>query len=249
MNKKTKQERIDELGTGNYRWYQPIRFDENLMTHSNKYSDNVFYNLQTFGTNKWNNYIKPNIPFDLKGKTVLDVGCNAGLFLIESLRAGASFAYGIEPSDGAQFNNGFDKQAELVVEIFSEIDNVDYSKKIKIINKELHKVDFYKEIDRNIDITYAMNVLYWLTYSDEVGSINMPEEVMQQCIDKIFSSSDYLLIVGDENVERSRVASRQNSLGCSLRTTLPFLENRVIVKQFIEQRPKERHPIIFLARR
>ena len=138
------QQKIDKLGQGKYWWYQPIQFNEKYKTHSRKVSDKIFYSRKTFGINKWNNYVKPNLPFDLKGKVVLDVGCNAGLFLIQAIKEGAEFAYGIEPSDSHKFDNGFDKQAKLVIDIFSEIDfrNVD---EINSCGKKL-KINFFQHI-------------------------------------------------------------------------------------------------------
>jgi tRNA (mo5U34)-methyltransferase len=63
---------------------------------------------------KWRQFAHA-IPFDLRGKTVLDVGCNAGYYSLEMKRRGADRVVGIDYDDGylaqARFAaevNGFD---------------------------------------------------------------------------------------------------------------------------------------------
>ena len=240
------QKIIDRCGNDGKWWYQPIKFKDNVMTHSNKWSDAVFYSKRTFGINKWNNFVIPFLPFALENKTILDIGCNAGIFLIQAIRAGAKFAYGIEP-DG--FNLGFYNQCTLVMDMFSEIDEIDYNNKIKIINKECNNVDWKKDFLYKIDITFAYNVLYWLTFSDENGSIPQAEKVLKSILENISKTSKYLIIMGDEkDVKSARRRKCKNYLGTSVDKTLPLLNDYDIEKVWIEDSPIERNPSIIVAK-
>lgn len=237
---------IDSYGNDGKWWYQPIQFKNNVMTHSKKYKDDLFYSMRTFGINKWNNYVVPFLPFNLKDKVVLDIGCNSGIFLIQAIRAGASFVYGIEPDVS---NLGFYKQCLFVIDMFSEIDNFDYKSKIKVIKKKAHKIDWKKDFDKKINITLAYSVLYWASFNDENGSIDNPNEIINSIISGVFSISDYFIIMGDEFVQNIRKLKNQNSLCTSVETTLPFFNNYIIEKIWIEDRPLERSPSIIVAKK
>ena len=54
--------------------------------------------LGDFPAIKWNK-VKSEIPSDLEGATVLDIGCNAGFYSIEMKRRGASYVLGIDVDD------------------------------------------------------------------------------------------------------------------------------------------------------
>ena len=42
---------------------------------------------------------KIGLPKDLKGQTVLDIGCNAGAYLLECRKRGAKHLVGVEPNE------------------------------------------------------------------------------------------------------------------------------------------------------
>lgn len=242
------QKFINGFGNDSTRWwYQPIKFKDGVMTHSKKWDDARFYSERTFGINKWNNFVVPFLPFGLKGKVVLDIGCNAGIFLIQAVKAGAEFVYGIEPDS---FNLGFYDQCMTVVDVFSEIEGIDYHKKIKILRKEAHRIDWLETFPQGIDITFAYNVLYWMTFSDEKGSIPNADTVLKKLLADISTVSSYLIIMGDEKPNSTRRRKEGNYLCVGKKRTLPFLEKYNIEKTWIENPPieKHRHPSIIVAK-
>src|SRR3954467_12221509 len=63
---------------------------------------------------KWDRF-QNAIPLDLRGKTVLDIGCNAGFYSIEMKRRGADRVLGID------FDDSYLEQARFAAEV-SELD-------------------------------------------------------------------------------------------------------------------------------
>lgn len=246
------QKELDKFNEGiqSQWWYQPIKFCDGLMTHSYKWSDDVFYKNSTFGENKWNNYISKFLPINLKDKVILDIGSNAGYFLLKSVKNGAKLAYGIEPNQscGNQFNNGFDKQHKLVIDIFSEVDGINYSRKIKLISKEMHNIDWLKNIGQAVDITFAFNVLYWLTFSDEKGNIKNARIKLQEIINNIARNSKWFFIICDEATERFRLKTKRNFYCTGISQTKPFLKHFDIITEWKEQPPKDREVSIIIAK-
>src|ERR1041385_2692518 len=66
--------------------------------------------LGDYPSNKWRRFAHA-IPSDLRGKTVLDIGCNAGFYAIEMKRRGADRVLGID------FDPEYLAQARLAAEI------------------------------------------------------------------------------------------------------------------------------------
>ena len=64
----------------------------------------------------------PHLPADLNGKSVLDIGCNAGFYSIEMKRRGASRVLGIDSDDR------YLAQARLATEVLGYDDNVEFAK-------------------------------------------------------------------------------------------------------------------------
>ena len=77
------QQRIAELGD----WFQNMNLG-GVMTAPNHF-------LGDYPAVKWR-HIAGAIPADLRGKTVLDIGCNAGFYAIEMKRRGADRVLGID---------------------------------------------------------------------------------------------------------------------------------------------------------
>jgi tRNA (mo5U34)-methyltransferase len=87
------------------------------------------------------------LPWDLSGKTVLDVGCNAGFFSIEMKRRGAARVVGIDTDER------YLSQARLAVEVAeTEVD--------------LRRLDVYRvaELGERFDVVLFMGVLYHLRH-------------------------------------------------------------------------------------
>jgi tRNA (mo5U34)-methyltransferase len=87
------------------------------------------------------------LPWDLTGKTVLDVGCNAGFFSIEMKKRGAARVVGIDSDER------YLAQARLAVEVAET-------------EVELRKLDVYHvaELGERFDIVLFMGVLYHLRH-------------------------------------------------------------------------------------
>jgi len=237
------QKTLDDYNKGPRWWYQPIKFKEGVMTHSPKRSDKVFYSRKTFGVNKWKNYVLPFLPFDLKDKVVLDIGSCAGVFLVEAIRAGAKFVYGIEQPDST---GGFYDGCMIALDIWSEVDDFDYHSKIKIVKKMLHNVNWEEDIPQQVDISLAYNVLYWATM--EIKDLNMAKATMDKIIEGIAQTTRYLIVMGDENIQRARKVKGENSFCSANTTTIPFLGSFDIEKEWVENPPLDREPSIVVAK-
>jgi tRNA (mo5U34)-methyltransferase len=87
------------------------------------------------------------LPTDLRGKTVLDVGCNAGFYAFEMARRGAARVVGID-SDPRYL-----AQARLAARVLG-------------LNVELRELDVYRvaELRERFDLVIFMGVLYHLRH-------------------------------------------------------------------------------------
>lgn len=104
--------------------------------------------LGDFPAFKWKQ-IAPHIPEDLTGKTVLDIGCNAGFYTLELAKRGADVtAIDLDPH--------YLKQATWVKSQFEHL-------KGKISFKHQQVYDLARE-EKKYDIVWFMGVLYHLRY-------------------------------------------------------------------------------------
>ncbi len=96
---------------------------------------------------KWRN-IAPAIPEDLTGKTVLDIGCNAGFYSMEMKRRGADRVVGID------FDDKYLNQARFAAEV-NGFDNI-----------EFQKLSVYDvaQLGEKFDVVIFMGVLYHLRH-------------------------------------------------------------------------------------
>jgi len=87
------------------------------------------------------------LPRDLRGKTVLDVGCNAGFYAFEMARRGADRVVGIDR------DRRYLAQARLASEVLG-------------LPVELRELDVYRvaELDERFDVVIFMGVLYHLRH-------------------------------------------------------------------------------------
>jgi len=156
-------------------WYQDITFPngEKSISTMNKFGDSN-------GLKKWD-IIKPYLR---KGK-FLDIGCNAGLFLVKASEHYETL-YGIEKS---QY---FIKQGVYVLKQFGIDANVINS---DVLDVEWNKIPL-------IDTTIAMNSLYWIGYSDEEGYIPDWESLIDIFLTRLSMNTKELVTVGSETVDR-----------------------------------------------
>lgn len=160
-------------------WYTPVAFTNGVRTHAPDRTDKDFYEDPSYGINKWHNFIQPHLPFPLKGKTVLDVGCNCALYSVMAVRSGAKKVIALEGDPG---NNGFFEQAKLVLKIMSRTDPINYKRKIDLHNVRAEDFDYG---NNRADIAFMFNILLWLDYPGKV-------------IDEIKKSTNTLMIIGEE---------------------------------------------------
>jgi tRNA (mo5U34)-methyltransferase len=87
------------------------------------------------------------LPADLTGKTVLDVGCNAGFYAFEMKRRGAARVVAVDPDPR------YLAQAQLAAEVLGH-------------DIELRKLDVYRvgELGARFDLVIFMGVLYHLRH-------------------------------------------------------------------------------------
>lgn len=87
------------------------------------------------------------IPADLRGKTVLDIGCNAGFYSLEMKRRGAKRVLGIDSSDH------YLEQARFA----AEVTGLD----IELANLSVYEVE---RLGEKFDLVLFLGVLYHLRY-------------------------------------------------------------------------------------
>lgn len=92
------RQRVRELGD----WFHNLNL-EGVQTAPNHF-------LGDYPENKWRNFANA-LPADLHGKTVLDIGCNAGFYSIEMKRRGADRVVGVD------FDEAYLAQARFAAEM------------------------------------------------------------------------------------------------------------------------------------
>jgi tRNA (mo5U34)-methyltransferase len=134
MSSRAVQRRIEELGP----WFHNIDLD-GVPTAPDHFLGNYPYN-------KWRKFAHA-IPSDLSGRTVLDIGCNAGFYSIAMKRRGAARVLGID------FDETYLAQARFAAEMAdAEI--------------EFQKLSVYDvgALNERFDIVLFMGVLYHLRH-------------------------------------------------------------------------------------
>ncbi len=128
------QRRIEELGP----WFHNIDLD-GVSTAPDHF-------LGNYPFIKWRKFAHA-IPGDLRGKTVLDIGCNAGFYSIEMKRRGASRVLGVD------FDDAYLAQARFAAEMAET--------EIEFRKLSVYDVGALKE---KFDIVLFMGVLYHLRH-------------------------------------------------------------------------------------
>jgi SAM-dependent methyltransferase len=96
---------------GSRSWYQTIDFEDDVTAHGPAWC----------GQPAWEN-IKKFLPDNLNGKRILDLGCNAGLFCVNSCLMGAKEAIGIDYTEWRP-KWDFEEQQVFVKEYFEQKHN------------------------------------------------------------------------------------------------------------------------------
>jgi tRNA (mo5U34)-methyltransferase len=128
------RERVQELGS----WFHnlDLRGIQTAPEHA----------LGDYPRCKWRNFADA-LPRNLTGKSVLDIGCNAGFYSIEMKRRGASRVLGIDS------NEGYLAQARFAAEVCG-------------VDIELEQMSVYEvgRLEERFDLVLFMGVLYHLRH-------------------------------------------------------------------------------------
>jgi tRNA (mo5U34)-methyltransferase len=128
------RERVRELG----RWFHNMDLRGVLTAPDHAHGD--------YPNCKWQAFAHA-LPADLRGKTVLDIGCNGGFYSIEMKRRGADRVLGIDTDEG------YLAQARFA----AEVNGVDI---------ELEQMSVYEvgRLEERFDLVIFMGVLYHLRH-------------------------------------------------------------------------------------
>ncbi len=134
MEREEIQRRVDELGD----WFQ------NIDLHGVPSAPNHF--LGDYPAAKWRRFAHA-IPADLRGKSVLDIGCNAGFYSLEMKSRGAHRVLGID------FDPAYLAQARFAAEVLG----------MEIEFRQLSVYDV-PQLGEKFDVVIFMGVLYHLRH-------------------------------------------------------------------------------------
>ncbi len=115
ITKEEIEQRVSELG----HWFH------NLDLHGVKTAPHHF--LGDYPNIKWQGFSQA-IPQDLRGRTVLDIGCNAGFYSMEMKRRGADRVIGIDSDEGYLAQARFAAEVHGMDIEFRELDVYDVAK-------------------------------------------------------------------------------------------------------------------------
>lgn len=174
-------------------WYQPIVFPDGSKTASSKWE--AFHERDDFGKRKWEKYIKPY----LVGKdTFLEIGCNAGLFLVLAEQYGYKNVYGLESMEY------FYEQCSYVLKKFDS----------KAITYMKDALCFDYDRFKSVDTLLLANTLYWIGYKDSGKYVEDYELKLNRFMRRMSFLTKRIIITGGEKVDR---------IGGSLSITEPFI--------------------------
>lgn len=205
------QSEIDKLGE----WYQPIQFIPKKLESKSSYS----FSSTLHGINKWNFILRRNLPKNLKGKRILDIGCASGLYTLSCAREGATVI-------GIELDKRGWQQALLTRDIYSKLDNKDYSKQVEILNQNLMEFDWEKY--GKFDAVIALNVLYWIETPYEnlptSDKRNYTSSDLSSLLKKIKEHTDLFIVQCDENKYDVRKKKGGSLAATDVRMTAKLLQ-------------------------
>jgi len=138
-----------------------------------------------WGKGKWDNFIEPFFPSSCTDMTLVDMGCNAGLFLKLAEDRGFSDVIGVD-SDREAIKKAFD---------YGNNNGGNYPLHHRRIEESIDKLPV-------ADVTLLVNTHYYLEVSDFLDYI-----------DKLRSKTRYCLIVtGDKNNDLHMASADSNSI-------------------------------------
>ena len=136
----------------NYSWYQSIDFWDGISSRGCLWCGDPAWGL-----------MKLFLPKTLKGKRILDIGSNAGIFCIRAALMGAKEVIGIESNDWKK-DDKYLEQAYFVKKVFEKKHNGKLP--ITYINDRMENVLEDKSIGK-FDVVFAIGSLYYSKKQDE----------------------------------------------------------------------------------
>lgn len=158
------RKQIEELGP----WFHNIHLPGGQQTAPDHF-------LGDFPAFKWEQ-IKDEIPEDLSGKTVLDIGCNAGFYSLKLAQRGARVT-------AIDLDTNYLEQAKWVIDQFGLEDNISL--------KQQQVYDLAHD-DKQYDIIWFMGVFYHLRYP--LLALDIVSRKIREML--VFQT---LMIPGDDN--------------------------------------------------
>ena len=178
-------------------WYQPIDFGGGVHTYSKDKGGGV-HGVDSLdrGLAKWHAFVRPNLPFGLTNRRVLELGCNAGLFLIECVREGAREAIGVE-RDAHYF-----EQAQFVASVFSRLRGEYFP--VRVFQGEME--NFGYELLGRFDLALLLASIYHIGKPQVYGRLAKEEifSLQVNTIRAVAAVADYLLFQGNPKDEKGR---------------------------------------------
>lgn len=154
-----------------FEWYQTIDFGDGLKSNGCAWcGDPVWKNILEF------------LPENLEGKTVLDLGCNAGIFSVRSALMGAKEVTGVESND---WKDDYLSQAELVKNVFQ----IKYKRVLPITYIKGRIEDVLERPHPVYDYCFAIACLYYTSDPDRVM-----KRISQICTNLIMRLRDESII-------------------------------------------------------
>lgn len=136
------------------KYYQNLK----ILNDSDKEHENRL-NSQYWNEGKWNNYIKPLLPQNCSDMTLLDIGCNAGLFLKLAKDHGFRHAIGIEKDKGS-YERGLRYRRKI---------GYDYDIYNKAVGDDFDIYDMpVVDVALIINVHYYIDLNEWLKFLDKL---------------------------------------------------------------------------------
>jgi tRNA (mo5U34)-methyltransferase len=168
------QQRIREALTGLGKWFHNLNL-KGVRTAPDHY-------LGDYPRVKWSRFSHA-LPSDLRGKSVLDIGCNGGFYSMEMKSRGAARVVAIDPDDR------YLAQAKFAAEV-------------KGFEIEFHQLSVYDiaRLDERFDIVLFLGVLYHLRHpllaldlihEHAVGDLLVVQSMLRGSVDLVPLTDDY----------------------------------------------------------
>lgn len=214
LRKKLKKE-IETLSP----WYQPISLGYGLRPVVKDKAGNRYrhWSLDR-GVRKWKAFVLPNLPFNLFDKRVLELGCNAGLFLIQCIKQGAREAVGIEKDDH------YYRQARFVIKSLGQL--YERYHPVRVYQGSIEEFN-YEHLGK-FDLALLLNVIYHIGKSADYRHLNGDEIAgMQiQTLRKISNVAEYLLFQANPLKDEGRGKGKRSLLELVHRAGLRIIKEK-----------------------